>query len=333
MPELPEVETMRRGIAAVAGCRIVQVERPRCRLRPIEVTPPLANFRRRTRGATIVAVGRVGKRVLLELDTADRIVIEPRMTGLVLLSEPPNREHLRFRIELAGHSSRHTPCAAADGTRSVPATIETGRVGQASSLISQAGSLTYQTGRDRMIAELPRELLFWDRRGLGLVRLCSPAEFEERYGPHKLGPDALLTSPELLRERLGRSRRPIKVALLDQQAVAGIGNLYASEILHLARLHPALPCHRLKAEHWRRLYAALMTVLENAILHEGSTLSDGTYRNALNQAGSYQSQHRVYDRAGDRCLSCGEGEIIRVVQAQRSTFFCSKCQPRGLRRK
>jgi formamidopyrimidine-DNA glycosylase len=67
-------------------------------------------------------------------------------------------------------------------------------------------------------------------------------------------------------------------------------------------------------------------VLELAICHEGSTLSDGTYRNALNQSGGYQTHHRVYDRAGEPCRSCGRTAIVRVVQAQRATFFCPTCQ-------
>jgi formamidopyrimidine-DNA glycosylase len=67
-------------------------------------------------------------------------------------------------------------------------------------------------------------------------------------------------------------------------------------------------------------------VLEAAIFHEGSTLSDGTYRNALNRSGGYQNHHRVYDRAGEVCPSCGRGTIARIVQAQRSTFYCPKCQ-------
>jgi len=70
----------------------------------------------------------------------------------------------------------------------------------------------------------------------------------------------------------------------------------------------------------------MMEVLELAIRHEGSTLSDGTYRNALNQSGGYQNHHRVYDRAGEPCLSCGRAIIVRIVQAQRATFYCPTCQ-------
>jgi formamidopyrimidine-DNA glycosylase len=121
----------------------------------------------------------------------------------------------------------------------------------------------------------------------------------------------------------------VKVALLDQRAVAGVGNLYASEILHLARIHPARPCDELARRHWNAIAAAAREVLETAIRYEGSTLSDGTYRNALNKEGGYQNEHRVYAKAGEPCPRCRRGVIERIVQAQRSTFFCPRCQQAG----
>jgi formamidopyrimidine-DNA glycosylase len=157
--------------------------------------------------------------------------------------------------------------------------------------------------------------------------LLSPAEFAAAFGPEKVGPDALAMTGELFRQQLGGSRRPVKVALLDQRAVAGIGNLYASELLHLAGVHPARECDKLTRAQWQAIATATRQVLETAIRYEGSTLGDGTYRNALNEAGSYQNHHRVYDRAGQICERCGGGsKIVRIVQAQRSTFFCAACQ-------
>ena len=90
------------------------------------------------------------------------------------------------------------------------------------------------------------QLLFWDQRGLGVASLLSPSDFSKQFGPHKIGPDAISITPELLRERLENSRRPIKVALMDQHLLAGIGNLYASEILHRSGIHPRAPCHLLR---------------------------------------------------------------------------------------
>ena len=172
------------------------------------------------------------------------------------------------------------------------------------------------------------ELLFWDRRGLGSVRLVTSEEFDALFRDGRIGPDALALDAEQLRERLAASRRAIKVALLDQKALAGVGNLYASEILHLAGVDPRRPCNRVRADEWLRIHAALVEVLQAAIRHEGSTLGDGTYRNALNESGNYQNHHRVYDHAGEVCQSCGRAEIVRIVQAQRSTFFCPRCQGR-----
>jgi formamidopyrimidine-DNA glycosylase len=269
---------MRRGILAIVGERIAAVERTACKRRPIAVEPRMDLFRKRAVGARVAAVERLGKRVVVQLDPPAAIVFEPRMTGLVLLAEPPTIEHLRLRIKFAG---RNSP-----------------------------------------------ELLFWDRRGLGSVRLLTPKELAARYDDKSLGPDALKISTEELAEGLGKSRRAIKVALLDQRAVAGIGNLYAAEILHRAGIHPAKQCNRLRVEHWLRIHAAVGEVLEMAIRYEGSTLSDGTYRNALNEAGGYQNHHQVYDRAGEVCSRCSVGRIVRIVQAQRATFFCPHCQTR-----
>ena len=277
MPELPEVETMRRGILGIVGSRIKDVERVACRRRPIAIVPRIDRFRRRVVDCRVADVGRIGKRVVVYLDSGDAIVVEPRMTGLVLVADPPGPEHLRFRCVLSGNG--------------------------------------------------PRELLYWDRRGLGSVRLFSPEELETCFGPDKLGPDAVTISGDVFRERLGNSRRAVKVALLDQRAVAGIGNLYAVEILHAACIHPARRCDKMSRAEWHRLADAMHQILESAIRYEGSTLGDGTYRNALNKAGGYQNHHRVYDREGKPCPRCGT-PIKRIVQGQRSTFFCPKCQRR-----
>jgi formamidopyrimidine-DNA glycosylase len=82
----------------------------------------------------------------------------------------------------------------------------------------------------------------------------------------------------------------------------------------------------LQPEEWAQLHAAVRHVLSEAIEHEGSTLSDGTYRNVLSSPGGYQNHHRVYDRAGLRCPTCLRGVVQRIVQAQRATFFCPVCQ-------
>jgi formamidopyrimidine-DNA glycosylase len=278
MPELPEVETMVRGIRpALEGRTLVEFARLPCRRRPILLEPGLAAIRRRTTGQKITAVRRRAKRVVIELDSGEGFVIEPRMTGLMLVTDPPTTEHLRFAWHVAGPGAKKNT------------------------------------------------VLFWDRRGLGTVRLLGRDALAALMAPGKLGPDALEMTPALWRVALQKTRRPIKVALLDQSLVAGIGNLYASEILYLSQIHPATPADRISSARIEKLAQAVQSVLQLAIQHEGSTLSDGTYRNALNQDGGYQNSHQVYDKAGRECPRCRR-KILRIVQAQRSTFYCSGCQ-------
>jgi formamidopyrimidine-DNA glycosylase len=278
MPELPEVETMVRGIrSAVEGRQIVSVTACPCECRPMVIEPSLLQIDRRVKGETIVSVRRRAKRVLMELGSGDAFVIEPRMTGLMLLTDPPSKAHLRveWRLKGSGTSTR---------------------------------------------------LWFWDRRGLGTIRLLDPAQREDVLGPGRLGPDALETTDEQWIELCGRTTSVIKVALLDQKRIAGIGNLYASEILHQSRVSPEARACDLKPDQIRRMAKATAEILTTAIRYEGSTLSDGTYRNALNKSGGYQNAHRVYDRKGEPCLTCERGKIVRIVQGQRSTFFCRVCQ-------
>ena len=282
MPELPEVETMRRGIRRVRGATIRGLDVLKTEVKPLLITPGQRAFRKRVVGSKVEAVERLGKRVVLRLSTDDHVVFEPRMTGLLLLSHPPSEEHLRFVMHLEG---RH-----------------------------------------------PTSLWYWDRRGLGSVRLLTLQQLSQLYGPDQLGPDALQIQLSDWQQRFGRSDRAIKVALLDQRAIAGIGNLYASEILHVAGVDPRKRCRTMSGPMWESVHLATKEVLQQAIKYEGSTLGDGTYRNALNKRGSYQNHHRVYMKAGQPCQSCGQAEIRRIVQAQRSTFFCPVCQRKTIRR-
>ena len=277
MPELPEVETMVRGVRNDCNGRIISsVEFVRCPRKPISVSPQRRTVARRLKGRHIEKVCRLAKRILLELDTRETLVIEPRMTGLLVLSEPPTPEHRRVVWHFEPEPNR--AC----------------------------------------------QMEFWDRRGLGTLSLLTPAAMADLR--QKLGPDALEITDEQWMQRLSKTSREIKVALLDQALVAGIGNLYASEILHRSGISPLRSAATLTAKQIAKLNEATRHILHEAIRYEGSTLNDGTYRNALNKDGSYQNHHRVYQKAGNRCSHCGKAEIQRIVQAQRVTFFCPACQ-------
>ena len=277
---------MRRGLSPVVGRRIVAVEFPRSRVRPISVQPRPATLAERVVGRTIAAVQRRGKRVVLELAARSDsggpplwLAIEPRMTGLMLLAAAPSAEHVRMVVRLAPRRG------------------------------------------------CPASFLFWDRRGLGTIRLFDSRGLESACGAERLGPDGLAITAADLAAALGRSRRAVKVALLDQRAVAGIGNIYAAEILFRARIDPRTPCRRLRVTAWEGIAAAARAILAEAVRLEGSSIGDETYRTVEARVGRFQKRHRVYGHADDPCATCGT-PIRRIVQAQRSTFFCPTCQRR-----
>jgi formamidopyrimidine-DNA glycosylase len=120
--------------------------------------------------------------------------------------------------------------------------------------------------------------------------------------------------------------RQLKPLLLDQHVIAGIGNIYCDEILHRAKLRPDRLGNTLKPADVRRLHDAIHSILGAAIDAGGSTLSDTQYVDVMGDGGSFQLDHRVYDRAGERCLTCQRASIVKVVSGGRSTCYCPRCQ-------
>ena len=287
MPELPEVETMCRGLDPIVGRRVASAHCPKIDVKSIRYEPEKEKLLRKLKGSEIVRIDRRGKRVVIEL-TCGNLVFQPKMTGLVCLTDPPDPGHTRLILKMEPSAER--------------------------------------SGSGRNNLNCAEHVYFWDRRGLGTISLWNAEELEQHLGPDVLGPDALLISVDDLQRRASQSKRAIKVLLLDQKVVAGVGNLYASEILHKIGLDPTVAADRINSRQWGLLHAAMLEILHTAIRYEGSTLGDGTYRNALNESGSYQNHHQVYDREGELCLTCGKKAIVRIVQAQRATFYCPGCQ-------
>ena len=185
-----------------------------------------------------------------------------------------------------------------------------------------------------VVLDLGREcFVYEDQRYFG--RLTLDASSMARMGPEPLGKDF---TPAKFAAALAGSRRAIKVRLLDQDLVAGVGNIYASEALFRARLAPQLPAGRLTRVHVRALWRAIREVLTAAIqfgstipLHHGPDESgrDGLfyYGRAAGAPDYYEERLQVYDRAGQPCRCCRTA-VRRIVQAARSTYFCPKCQPK-----
>ena len=172
-------------------------------------------------------------------------------------------------------------------------------------------------------AGVPGELRFRDVRKFGFCR-CLAAEAVDacpEVGP--LGPEPLEISRKAFEDRLRGRRGRLKSLLLNQEFLAGIGNIYADEMLFAARLHPLAPALRLKPAERRRLWAAMRAVLRRAVAAGGSSIRD--YRGLEGEFGDFQTRHRVYGRAGRPCRRCGAA-VRRTAVGGRSTFFCPRCQ-------
>jgi formamidopyrimidine-DNA glycosylase len=172
-----------------------------------------------------------------------------------------------------------------------------------------------------------KRLIFCDMRQFGRMRIIS--------NPHRLPKELLTLAPEPLSEdftedyfieTLSKSRRTLKTLLLDQTRILGLGNIYAVEALFLAGVHPLKQAHTLSKPRARKLYAAIRTVLQEAI-DAGSTLKIDLSEGSASYFGSSERFWRVYEREGEPCVNCGT-PIRRIAHAGRSTYFCPKCQRR-----
>ena len=273
MPELPEIETLRRSLArSLPGRSIVRVEVRDRRLR----TPVAARaLRERVVAHRVEAVGRRSKYLLVHLDRGEVLIVHLGMSGRFV--------RVAHTAPIVAHT--HVILGLDDDT----------------------------------------ELRFQDPRRFGMVfvvrhdDLATHPRFA-RLGPEPLAPDF---DAQTLRDRAGRARKPIKNVLMDAHVVVGVGNIYACESLHRARIHPRTPARRLSLLRWQRLHQAVREVLRQAVRDGGTTLQD--FRDADGQYGAFQHRLQVYDRAGEPCARCGRS-IRRIVQAGRGTFYCPGCQ-------
>ena len=287
MPELPEVETVVRDLARrVLGARVEDVWTSAQSLRGRTAVDVTA-LRAAILGATIEAVRRRAKYVLCELSTGSVLLVHLGMTGNLYVASPrAEREpHTHLVFKLRGARVRR------DGPR----------------------------------AEL--ELRFVDPRRFGLCRVVPRAELDALPELVKLGPEPLERGFGVaeLRAAFRNSSRDLKVLLLDQTRIAGIGNIYASEALWVAGISPRAVPARLGTERLRRLHAAIREVLLEAIANRGTTFRD--FADPQGRPGLHGQKLHVYARAGEACERCGAA-IRTIVLGQRSTFFCPRCQRR-----
>ncbi len=281
MPELPEVETVRRGLQQnVVGRKIVKVEVGR--ERTVRRTSREALVDGLT-GVKILTAMRRGKYLICDLDSGQKLMMHLRMSGRLIIAKPNSQRppHTHVVMHLAG------------------------------------------------IDTIESELWFVDPRTFGEVVVFDPDSIKTQMPDlANLGVDPLIDefTPEILRELFKNRRGNLKALLLNQHFVAGIGNIYADEILHSAKLRPDRLPGRLTPVVLTRLCEAIVEVLTKAVNAGGSTLKDTQYVDLEGQSGNYQEQHRVYGRAGLPCLTCRKGRILMTTVAGRTTCYCSACQ-------
>jgi formamidopyrimidine-DNA glycosylase len=273
MPELPEVETVKRVLEPqLKGRRIVSVK-----LNKPEIIahPSAEKFSRRVKNAVVLGMGRRGKFLSIELDNGRTIRLHLRMTGQLLVTPhayPQEKHtHIVFRLDNG------------------------------------------------------EELRFIDTRRFGRFWLLENGEDDTYSGADKLGlePFDRSFSAEYLRGKVGTSKRAIKTCLLDQSAVAGIGNIYSDEILFAARIDPARPADSLSALEWKRLAKIIPERLGYFI--EKNRISPEDYLAGKGEDYRNTQFLQVYGHAGEPCPKCGVA-LMRVVIGGRSSTYCAKCQ-------
>lgn len=270
MPELPEVETTMRALAArLAGRRVTGLIQRRADIR--FALPP--NLPARLQDRTFVRFARRAKYIECFLDDGAALLLHLGMSGRLLFDGAPGgpHEHLTFAFD--------------DGT----------------------------------------VLRFVDPRRFGMVDLWPADQLELHPWLRRLGLEPL--APEFDGRRLAAAlagrRSAVKVSLMDQRLVVGVGNIYASESLHRAKLGPTRPAGELGPRESGRLARAIQKVLREAIEAGGSSLRD--YVQSNGELGNFQRSFRVYDREDEPCLGCGR-PVLRIVQGARATFYCGTCQ-------
>jgi formamidopyrimidine-DNA glycosylase len=274
VPELPETETIARDLnGAIAGARIadVRVTRPDI-LREVGA----AEFTSRVLGATLERCWRRAKLVVINLSSGDRIVVQPRFTGALLIDTGDLPEQERRYSTLA--------LVLSDG----------------------------------------RAVHYRDIRRLGTVALMSAQRFTQYSAALGVEPlDGAFTADHLS-ALLRVSRQAIKKVLMDQRAIAGVGNIYANEALWRARIDPSRMANRVAEHEAAALRDALVAVLHESIDHRGTSFRD--YRDAKGERGAFAEHLAVYGRGGKPCLACGRRLAATHAIDGRITVLCAHCQ-------
>ncbi|MSU76189.1 bifunctional DNA-formamidopyrimidine glycosylase/DNA-(apurinic or apyrimidinic site) lyase [Patescibacteria group bacterium] len=295
MPELPEVETIRRGLAEVLPGKKITTFTVSLK----KMYQPAANVPKRLAGRKVISVSRRGKVLMIQLDKDLTLLIHLKMTGQLLYKEPVRIGKTKSEklVVAGGH-----PIPTMDGA--LPS-----KVTHATFTFNDESKLFYNDLRQFGYLKLVRN------EDLGNVPILAT------FGPEPLEPEF---TEKLFEEKLKkRSTTKLKPLLLDQTFIAGLGNIYVDESLNLAKIHPLRTAGSLTKAQRKALYQATKKVLRTS-LRVGGT-SDNTYVTIRGGKGDYLRRARVYHRTGEPCRTCGT-PIRRLVVVGRGTHYCPHCQ-------
>jgi formamidopyrimidine-DNA glycosylase len=361
MPELPEVETVRRGLAPVLeGRRLTRVEARRPDLR----FPLPAGFAERLRGALVERLDRRGKYLLAHLDTGQTLISHLGMSGrYTIVAEgqaaparlQPNPSRPRSVENAQIQKFRPLSAEKPDATFSEsglarfqpnprrPRSVENAQIQKCRPLSAEKPDATFSENslgdfyyaappdpaHTHVVLETDQgvRVEYNDPRRFGYMDLVDTAGLDACTHFAGMGPEPLGNgfSAAHLEAAFAGKKQPVKAALLDQRTVAGLGNIYVCEALYRAGIAPTRAAGKIASKRLAPLAAMIRTVLEEAVEAGGSSLRN--HASAEGALGYFQHRFSVYDRAGEDCRTPGcHGVVKRIVQTGRSTFFCPRCQ-------
>ena len=320
MPELPEVETVRRDIHdRIVGRVVTGVILGR--LRTLRRYVDANQFIDELLGATVTGTGRLGKYLFIELGfAADADKNEPRREV-----SKADRVRIPTSTDADAHGSDDPHVIGAEGT-------EARTADRLVIHLRMSGQLLWSHSFDEPILKHTHVRIQFDSGEE--LRFVDPRTFGEMFVIDRngtqlahVGPDAWTDVPTAkdLANQIGSRRAAVKAVLLDQGVVAGVGSIYADEICFRAAVRPGRAADTLRPIDVKRLHQAMKDVLGEAITARGSTLGDGQYVGADGQPGTFAASHRVHARKDLPCIDCGR-PIVSGIVAQRSAYWCRHCQ-------
>lgn len=299
MPELPEVETIRLQLDRVLkGLKITNIE--------VLTKKSFVGDERDLRGLKVLGVRRRAKITIIELEGNNYLAIHLKLTGQLIYRETKSEKYCE---------QKDGPFAVCDLPNKYTRVI-----------------INFDNGG---------KLYFNDLRMFGWMKIITQSakckvqsqnlklkNLDDELGLGKFGPEAnneKAFSLEYFKSILSKTKKPVKIVIMDQEKLAGVGNIYANEALFMAGILPARPANSLPEKEIKKLRNSVIKVLKQAIEHKGSSDKDEAYRQITGEKGTHQKYLQVYGQARQKCSKCG-GIIKRITLGRRGTFYCENCQ-------